>query len=111
MKILVTGANGFIGKNLVLRLSEQAGTEVLTFERGDTDAALQAALSVADAVIHLAGENRPASPDAFELVNAGLTRRVCDGLRAMGCPCCWLHPPKPHWIIPMAAASWLQSKP
>lgn len=84
MKILVTGANGFIGKNLVLRLSEQAGTEVLTFKRGDTDAALQAALSVADAVIHLAGENRPASPDAFELVNAGLTRRVCDGLRAMG---------------------------
>jgi UDP-2-acetamido-2,6-beta-L-arabino-hexul-4-ose reductase len=84
MKVLVTGANGFIGKNLVLRLREQAGTEVLVFARGDSDAALQSALEQADAVIHLAGENRPASPDAFEQVNAGLTRQICDGLRTLG---------------------------
>ena len=84
MKVLVTGAHGFIGKNLVLRLREQADTEVLTFARGDTDAALQAVLVLADVVIHLAGENRPASPDAFEQVNAGLTRQICDGLLALG---------------------------
>ena len=83
MKVLVTGANGFIGKNLVLRLREQAGTEVLTFARGDADAALHDALLKADAVIHLAGENRPASPNDFELVNAGLTRQICDSLRAL----------------------------
>jgi UDP-2-acetamido-2,6-beta-L-arabino-hexul-4-ose reductase len=86
MKVLVTGANGFIGKNLVLRLREQADTEVLTFARGDSDAALYAALRLVDAVIHLAGENRPVSPDAFEQVNAGLTRQICDGLRALGKP-------------------------
>ena len=84
MKVLVTGPNGFIGKNLVLRLREQADTEVLTFARGDSDAELHAALTLADAVIHLAGENRPASPDAFEQVNAGLTQQICDGLRALG---------------------------
>lgn len=84
MKVLVTGASGFIGKNLVLRLREQADTEVLSFVRGDSDAQLQAALVLADAVIHLAGENRPASPDAFEQVNAGLTRKICDGLRSLG---------------------------
>jgi len=84
MKVLVTGANGFIGKNLVLRLRERADTEVLSFVRGDSDAQLQAALALADAVIHLAGENRPASPDAFEQVNAGLTLRICDGLRTLG---------------------------
>ena len=84
MKVLVTGANGFIGKNFVLRLGEQAGTEVLTFARGDTDAALQSALVQADAVIHLAGENRPASSDAFEQVNAGLTWQICESLRALG---------------------------
>jgi UDP-2-acetamido-2,6-beta-L-arabino-hexul-4-ose reductase len=84
MRVLVTGSNGFVGKNLVLRLREQKATEVLPFARGDGDDALQAALSAADAVIHLAGENRPASPDAFELVNAGLTRRLCESLHALG---------------------------
>jgi UDP-2-acetamido-2,6-beta-L-arabino-hexul-4-ose reductase len=84
MKVLVTGAHGFIGKNLVLRLREQVDTEVLTFARGDSDAALQAALVLADVVVHLAGENRPVSPDAFEQVNAGLTRQICVGLRALG---------------------------
>lgn len=84
MKVLVTGANGFIGKNLVLRLREQADIEVLTFARGDNDAALQAVLLLADVVVHLAAENRPASPDAFEKVNAGLTRQICNGLRALG---------------------------
>lgn len=84
MKVLVTGANGFIGKNLVLRLREQADTEVLSFVRGDSDAQLQAVLVLADAVIHLAGENRPVLPDAFDLVNAGLTLRICDGLRTLG---------------------------
>ena len=84
MKVLVTGAHGFIGKNLVLRLREQAATEVLTFARGDTDDELQAALLLADVVLHLAGENRPSSPVAFEQVNAGLTRQICDGLRALG---------------------------
>lgn len=82
-RVLVTGAQGFIGKNLVLRLREHGQFEVLTFARGDDDAALQVALLAADAVIHLAGENRPASPDAFEVVNAGLTRRICDSLVAM----------------------------
>ena len=84
MKVLVTGANGFVGKNLVLRLREQADIEVLSFVRGDSVAQLQAALVLADAIIHLAGENRPASPDAFEQVNAGLTRQICDGLRTLG---------------------------
>jgi UDP-2-acetamido-2,6-beta-L-arabino-hexul-4-ose reductase len=84
MKVLVTGANGFIGKNLVLRLREQASSEVLAFVRGDTDAILQAALAQADAVIHLAGENRPPSPEAFEQVNVGLTRQICEGLSALG---------------------------
>lgn len=84
MKVLVTGTNGFIGKSLMLHLREQADTEVLSFVRGDSDPQLRAALVLADAVIHLAGENRPASPDAFEQVNAGLTRQICDDLRSLG---------------------------
>jgi UDP-2-acetamido-2,6-beta-L-arabino-hexul-4-ose reductase len=78
MKVLVTGANGFIGKNLVLRLRERADTEVLTLTRSDGDSAWQAALAQADAVVHLAGENRPTDPAAFDVVNTGLTQRLCD---------------------------------
>ena len=84
MKVLVTGANGFIGKNLVLRLREQPGTEVLTYVRGQGDAALLETLEQCDAVVHLAGENRPADVQAFADVNTGLTERVCNGLRALG---------------------------
>ena len=84
MKVLVTGANGFIGKNLVLRLREQADTEVLTYVRGQDAATLNELLAQADAVVHLAGENRPADVQAFADVNVGLTERICQGLRAQG---------------------------
>lgn len=84
MKVVVTGANGFIGKNLVLRLRERAGTEVLTLMRGDGDSAWLAALAQADAVVHLAGENRPTNPAAFDTVNTGLTQRLCQILQSMG---------------------------
>lgn len=84
MKVLVTGANGFIGKNLVLRLRERADTEVLTLMRSDGDSAWQAALAQADSVVHLAGENRPADTAAFDAVNTGLTQRLCQTLQSMG---------------------------
>jgi UDP-2-acetamido-2,6-beta-L-arabino-hexul-4-ose reductase len=84
MKVLVTGANGFIGKNLVLRLRERADTEVLTLMREDGANAWQSALAQADAVVHLAGENRPTDPAAFHEVNTGLTQLLCDTLQSMG---------------------------
>jgi UDP-2-acetamido-2,6-beta-L-arabino-hexul-4-ose reductase len=84
VKILVTGSNGFIGKNLVLRLRELAEHEVLTFVRGQSDADLHGVLAQADAVVHLAGENRPADVQAFADVNTGLTERICQGLRDLG---------------------------
>jgi UDP-2-acetamido-2,6-beta-L-arabino-hexul-4-ose reductase len=84
VKVLVTGANGFIGKNLVLRLREQAGADVLTYVRGQSDDALREALAQCDAVVHLAGENRPSDVQAFVEVNTGLTVRLCQALGALG---------------------------
>ncbi len=84
MKVLVTGANGFIGKNLVLRLRERVGTEVLTYVRGQDASVLNMLLAQADAVVHLAGENRPSDVQSFAEVNKGLTERLCAGLSALG---------------------------
>ena len=80
-RILVTGANGFIGKNLVVRLKELASITVSTFVRGDDVALLSQLVSQVDAVVHLAGENRPADEAAFAQVNAGLTSALCDAIR------------------------------
>jgi UDP-2-acetamido-2,6-beta-L-arabino-hexul-4-ose reductase len=80
-RILVTGANGFIGKNLVVRLNELSNITVSTFVRGDEMARLRELVAQADAVVHLAGENRPADESAFFQVNAGLTSALSDAIR------------------------------
>ena len=81
-KVLVTGANGFIGKNLVVRLCELPRFAVTEFVRGNSPEALPGLLAQADAVVHLAGENRPADEAAFAQVNTGLTLALCDALAA-----------------------------
>lgn len=81
MRVLVTGSNGFIGKNLTLALVE-AGHEVLPYTRGQQPTELPALLTRTDAVVHLAGENRPTDPAAFDAVNRDLTQRLCDALKA-----------------------------
>lgn len=84
MRVLVTGSRGFVGKNLVVRLGEQPGTEVLQFVRGDSQAALTAMVARADAIVHLAGENRPKDVADFVLVNTGLTKTLCDAIQSSG---------------------------
>lgn len=81
-RVMVTGANGFIGRNLVVRLNEFENIHVSPFLRGDDAAQLQGMLSDVDAVIHLAGENRPEDESAFEDVNVGLTTILCDAIAA-----------------------------
>lgn len=80
-RILVTGADGFIGKNLVVRLNALANITVNTFVRGDDITRFPRLVAAVDAVIHLAGENRPADETAFIRVNAGLTLALCDAIK------------------------------
>jgi UDP-2-acetamido-2,6-beta-L-arabino-hexul-4-ose reductase len=81
-RVLVTGANGFIGKNLVVRMRELQRFAVIEFGRDDAPEALSSLLAQADAVVHLAGENRPFDEAAFTKVNTGLTLVLCDVLAA-----------------------------
>jgi len=80
-RILVTGSQGFIGRNLVVRLGEVQGIEIARFDRGDDPARLPELVARADAIMHLAGENRPRNERAFAEVNVGLTLALCGAIR------------------------------
>ncbi|WIW95951.1 UDP-2-acetamido-2,6-beta-L-arabino-hexul-4-ose reductase [Altererythrobacter rubellus] len=86
MKVLITGADGFIGKTLRVRLEEDPGFEVSTFVRGGSIALLHERVRASDAVVHLAGENRPVDPTQFMAVNGGLTEELCSAIKAAGRP-------------------------
>jgi UDP-2-acetamido-2,6-beta-L-arabino-hexul-4-ose reductase len=82
MPIVITGADGFIGKNLQLRLAELGHADVVGITRATPPQAVQQALAAASFVFHLAGVNRPQDPAEFATGNAGLTQAVCEALAA-----------------------------
>ena len=86
IRVLVTGAQGFIGKNLVVRLGERDNTAVLSFIRGDSPEKLTAFVAQSDTIVHLAGENRPIDVADFARVNTDLTRTLCETIAASGRP-------------------------
>lgn len=84
MRVLVTGANGFIGKNLIAHLRERPAISIATHVRGDDAASLSAKVAEADFVFHLAGVNRPQHEQEFKEGNTDLTEALCDAVRASG---------------------------
>ena len=79
--ILITGAHGFIGKNLVARLQECSGVTLSLIGRGDDVRQLSQHIMQADAIVHLAAENRPKSAEDFEAVNVKLTEYICSNIK------------------------------
>lgn len=76
MKILLTGSEGFIGKNLKFCL-HRAGFEVLGFDKHNSSE-LSSLIAKADFIIHLAGVNRPLDNAEFYDVNLNLTKQIID---------------------------------
>ena len=83
MQILITGSNGFIGKNLVVRLNEM-GIRTFHYTRDNVVEDLPRLIKISDFIIHLAGENRPIDEENFDIVNFGLTESICDAIRSVG---------------------------
>lgn len=80
--VLVTGADGFVGKNLQLHLAERKDLQVRCFTRSHTAAEFPEMLQGVDFVFHLAGVNRPQNPQEFAVGNAELTRALCHAVGA-----------------------------
>lgn len=80
MRVLITGANGFIGKNLKQRLAERPDVELLLISRDSSRAEFEDSISKADFVFHIAGINRPRDPDEFWQGNSDLTSWLCERL-------------------------------
>ena len=85
--ILITGAGGFVGKNLVAELTARGYTSLLCFETDDTPETLADYCRRAACVVHLAGINRPKDPSEFYAGNAGLTDVLLSDLETAGNAC------------------------
>jgi len=75
-KVLITGAAGFIGRNLVAALKRRDDVRLILFDVNTDPAILENGLAEADLVYHLAGVNRPKDESEFLYGNAGLTERM-----------------------------------
>lgn len=82
MRLLITGIEGFIGRNLRVRLQESGFTDLSGLTEASTQDDLVKAVSEADFVFHLAGVNRPKDPEEFAKGNVSFTETLCRALSA-----------------------------
>ena len=78
MKILITGANGFIAKNLIEHLKRDETKKLYLYSKNDSLNILEAYLKEVDFIFHLAGVNRPKDNEEFYRGNSGLTKIIVD---------------------------------
>ncbi|MBS7345591.1 MAG: capsular polysaccharide biosynthesis protein CapF [Caryophanon sp.] len=79
--IVVTGANGFIGKNLVAHLKATGYENVVEITRATTAKQLEDALKEATFIFHLAGINRPDHDAEFMEGNRDFTTTIVETLK------------------------------
>ncbi len=84
MKILITGANGFVGKNLCVTLERLEGYELFKYDIDTDPALLKTYTEECDFVCHLAGVNRPENTEDFMKGNFGFTSTLLDSLIEAG---------------------------
>lgn len=81
MKVLVTGAKGFIGRNLVTTLKQDSNIEVIEIDIENSTEELKQATINSEFIFHLAGVNRPKDEKEFFEGNTGLTEIIIETLK------------------------------
>ncbi len=81
MKILITGANGFVGRNLVEFLKTKPELELYLFDKENTMEELDGFCSDCDFVVNLAGVNRTTETSEFVQGNLGVVESVVEYLK------------------------------
>ena len=87
MKILITGAQGFLGKNLVAELTKNYSLqlepehELLLYDRDTDEKVLDDYLRRCEFIFHFAGINRPERTEEFQEGNFGFIDLILKGLR------------------------------
>lgn len=84
--IVVTGAEGFLGRNLIEHFRFKPEFDVRKVKRDTTVQELSEILRGCDAVIHFAGVNRPLETSEFEVANVQFTERLIEILENCSAP-------------------------
>lgn len=80
MKILVTGAKGFVGKNLIAELKNRGYEDIFSYDIDSTEQELEQYTKDCEFVFHLAGVNRPKNEREFMEGNFGFTSQLLEKL-------------------------------
>lgn len=87
MKILVTGAQGFVGKNLIATLERLEGVEIFPYDLNTDPTLLNNYTRDCEFVFHLAGVNRPQQEEEFKTGNPGFTNKLLRALKEYSNSC------------------------